>query len=319
MNKKGLEINIIFIIKLLAVLLVGSIAFSKAFAYAKKDTITKTNTAEDLRMMVDTLVGVPGDAVVRYPYNVSEYSFILSQGSVSVFKKGEAVNLWMSRSFFLPKEYIAQGVVEGKSRLCLEKKNKQILLKECSESLSFSQPSVPAGKAAWKAEAPQSIKDKFEPGFMDKVNSVSAELGINSNYLLAVMYFETGGTFSPAQKSIAGSGATGLIQFMPKTAVALGTSTEELAKMTQVQQMNYVKKYFELNNGRNAETLSDTYMVVLYPAAVGKPEDYVLFRKGTKSYDLNPLDWNEDGIITKEEASLKVAAAYEKVTGGVIS
>lgn len=317
MNKKGMEMNVIFIIKLLAVLLVGSIALSKAFAYAQKDTITKTNTAEDLRMMIDTLVGVPGDAIVKYPYNVSGYSFILNQGSVSVFKKGETKNLWVSRSFFLPNGYTTQGNIEEKSNICLEKKSKDIFLKECSGSMSFSSK-LPAYSE--KAKVSEEIKGKFEPGFLEKVNSVSAELGINPNYLLAVMYFETGGTFSPSQKNIAGSGATGLIQFMPKTAEALGTTTEDLAKMTQVQQMDYVKKYFELNKGRNAKTLSDTYMVVLYPAAVGKPEEDALFKTPTKAYELNKgLDANKDGSVTKEEASSKVAAVYEKITGEVIS
>lgn len=41
---------------------------------------------------------------------------------------------------------------------------------------------------------------------------------------MAAMAFESGETFSPSIKNAAGSGAVGLIQFMPSTAKALGTS-----------------------------------------------------------------------------------------------
>lgn len=41
-----------------------------------------------------------------------------------------------------------------------------------------------------------------------------------------------------------GSGAIGLIQFMPSTAKGLGTSTSALKQMTAVDQLAYVEKYF---------------------------------------------------------------------------
>jgi hypothetical protein len=59
---------------------------------------------------------------------------------------------------------------------------------------------------------------------------------------MAAMAFETGGSFSPAVPNKAGSGAVGLIQFMPSTAKGLGTSTEALKKMSAVQQLDFVKK-----------------------------------------------------------------------------
>ena len=59
--------------------------------------------------------------------------------------------------------------------------------------------------------------------------------------MYAVMSFETGGSFSPGQKNQAGSGATGLIQFMPNTAKGLGTTTEELSKMNRAQQISMLR------------------------------------------------------------------------------
>ena len=69
------------------------------------------------------------------------------------------------------------------------------------------------------------------PEFQQKVDAIEKRLKMEPGSLLAVMNFETGGTFDPAVKNRAGSGATGLIQFMPSTAKGLGTSTDALAKM----------------------------------------------------------------------------------------
>lgn len=166
-------------------------------------------------------------------------------------------------------------------------------------------------KIAWGA--------KVSPAFKMKVVQVCSELGVNVDFLMACMAFETGETFSPSIKNAAGSGATGLIQFMPATARALGTSTEELAKLTAVEQLDYVKKYFQPYQSR-LQKLEDVYMAILYPAAIGKPADHALFKEGRKTYAQNKgFDTNKDGLITLSEISSKVRAKYEKgLTAGYI-
>lgn len=129
---------------------------------------------------------------------------------------------------------------------------------------------------------------------------------------MACMAFESGETFSPSIRNAAGSGATGLIQFMPSTATWLGTSTEELAKMTDVDQLQYVKKYFRPYADK-VHTLSDMYMAILLPKFVGQEEDSVLFLDPKISYRQNAgLDINKDGKITKAEATKKVKDKLDK-------
>jgi len=151
-----------------------------------------------------------------------------------------------------------------------------------------------------------------DQSFKESVSATAKRLGISEDDLYAVMAFETGGTFNPAEKNKAGSGATGLIQFMPETAKGLGTTTDELAKMSRTEQMKYVEKFLS-DKGISGKGLSDVYMAVLFPAAVGKPDDFVLFGKGAiegytgKAYEQNKgLDANNDGSVTKAEASAKV-------------
>ncbi len=149
--------------------------------------------------------------------------------------------------------------------------------------------------------------------FKAKVIAVAKDLQLDPNFLMAAMAFETGETFSPAIKNAAGSGATGLIQFMPETAKRLGTSTDDLAKMTAVDQLDFVKKYFSPYRGK-LQTVADVYMAILWPKAVGQPDDFVLFEKEQgKVYDQNKgLDLNRDGKITKREAAEKVQKKLEK-------
>ena len=140
-------------------------------------------------------------------------------------------------------------------------------------------------------------------------------LDVDPSHLMACMAFETGGTFSPSVQNAAGSGATGLIQFMPQTAYALGTTTDELGEMPAEEQLDYVLAYFNWAKGR-LETLEDVYMCILWPRAIGKPLDYVLFDKSDHKrpalYIQNAgLDYNKDGLITKREAAAKVRRQLE--------
>ena len=173
---------------------------------------------------------------------------------------------------------------------------------------SGGDPSGPVGPSSY---APGTIPEKVkqDTSFTKGITELAKKYNVPEDYLYAVMGFETGGTFSPSEKNKAGSGATGLIQFMPETAKGLGTTTDALSKMTRTEQLKYVDKYFggTLNKGGS---LSDVYMSVLFPAAVGKPEDFVLFGKGAMSgytgiaYDQNKgLDLNKDGSVTKKEAA----------------
>lgn len=162
---------------------------------------------------------------------------------------------------------------------------------------------------AWSAKVSQT--------FVDRVIWIRDALGMpesGADWLMACIAWETGERFSPSVRNGAGSGATGLIQFMPKTAVGLGTTTEQLARMTAEDQLNYVYRYFLPYKGR-LNSLSDVYMAILWPAGIGKPLDWALWGKGARptTYRQNAgLDINRDGVITKREATAKVQAKLEK-------
>jgi peptidoglycan hydrolase-like protein with peptidoglycan-binding domain len=181
-----------------------------------------------------------------------------------------------------------------------------------SKSGAISKPKDDAGNSTLTATPAEVVlidvpgSDRVTQGFKDKVIKIASDLKTNPNFLMAVMSFESGGSFSPSKKNMAGSGAVGLIQFMPTTARALGTTTEKLSAMTAEGQLDFVAGYLAPFKGR-LNSIEDAYMSVLFPVAVGKSSTFVLFRKPSKAYQQNRgLDINGDGEITVADATDKV-------------
>ena len=149
--------------------------------------------------------------------------------------------------------------------------------------------------------------EKTSHAFRAKAVEVARRLEMDPNHLMLIMSFETRGTFSPSERNRY-SGATGLIQFLSSTARNLGTTVEKLAAMSAEEQLDWVERYLRPFSGR-LKTIQDAYMAVLWPRAIGKPADYVLWRKGTKEYTQNAaLDASGKGYVTADDAVRKVRA-----------
>ena len=154
---------------------------------------------------------------------------------------------------------------------------------------------------------------RVSAAFKAELIKIAGNIRVDPNFLISALAFETGETFSPSIKNR--SGATGLIQFTPATAIELGTTTDGLAAMTAIDQMDYVEKYFEPYKNR-LETIEDVYMAILWPAAIGKANSWVLFSKPSAEYGRNSgLDTDKDGHVTKEEAAAMVRAKLMKGRG----
>jgi hypothetical protein len=122
--------------------------------------------------------------------------------------------------------------------------------------------------------------------FTEKVNNISSELGIEANWLMFVMWFES--KLDPQAVNPI-SGATGLIQFMPSTARVLGTTTDVLKHMNNVQQLDYVLAYLRQYKGKMKRWI-DVYLAVLYPKAIGNPDFVItpdIVARQNKIFDIN--------------------------------
>lgn len=157
--------------------------------------------------------------------------------------------------------------------------------------------------------------NRVTPEFRTRTLGACSELSwqrSQASDLMSCMAWETGQTFSPSVRNGAGSGAVGLIQFMPDTAADLGTSTDELARMTAIEQITYVVKYFKPYASR-IHTLYDMYMAILMPKYISAPNDTVIFENGHAAYRQNRgFDANHDGGITKTEICEKIQQIHDR-------
>lgn len=160
---------------------------------------------------------------------------------------------------------------------------------------------------------------RVSAGFRDGVWWICDQLGWDSKAgadgLMSCMAWESDESFDPGKRNYAGSGATGLIQFMPTTAVQLGTTVDALAAMTAERQLGFVYLYFKQFRAMRgpAITLADMYMAILMPRYIGMPMDTPIFSGVGVQYRQNSgLDSNRDGKVTKQEAAAKVYLKLER-------
>lgn len=155
--------------------------------------------------------------------------------------------------------------------------------------------------------------------FIDKVKDICDDLndefnaGITPENLMYVMGKESAFTFSPKIKNPTSS-ASGLIQFMDSTAKSLNTTTYDLRNMTQVQQLEYVYKYFrnilKFDKYKKLNTVDKVYSAVFFPLLLTKDYSYQLPLWASRA---NPVfDTNKDGKITKEEFINYVVNDYNR-------
>lgn len=139
-----------------------------------------------------------------------------------------------------------------------------------------------------------------------KVIEIAFKLGTDAAFLMIIMNNESGLNSKAKNPN---SSATGLIQFMHDTAISLGTTTDKLRAMSNVQQLDYVYKYLKPFIG-HYKTVSDVYLAVFFPKALFQNEDYVFPLWASKA---NPnFDLNKDGIGTKKEFREYVNKKYAK-------
>jgi hypothetical protein len=148
--------------------------------------------------------------------------------------------------------------------------------------------------------------------FIAELNKICGLLGCNVDDMLVCMYAESRLNEKARNPK---SRATGLIQFMPSTAVGLGTTVDKLLQLTNVQQLFYVYKYFKPYSGR-IHSVYDLYKIVFFPIMIGRDANWVL-KSDTLSAETvaraNPIiDINKNGQITVAEFEQYVSAFIKK-------
>lgn len=162
---------------------------------------------------------------------------------------------------------------------------------------------------------------KNKAAFAAKVIQISKKW--NPNDLMAVMCSESGldSTAQNTKYPVGGYPATGLIQFIQSTAVTLGTTVAKLKAMSNVQQLDYVYKYFTqpMFQNKTFRNYTDLYLATFFPAAIGQPDSFILQTSAIKASVLarsNPIfDINKDMQITVGEVKKAMQLRLQKMSG----
>lgn len=142
--------------------------------------------------------------------------------------------------------------------------------------------------------------------FGNKVIDIANDLGWNAKWLMIVMNNESGLNHLAQNPT---SSAFGLIQFMKDTLKSMGYTKEEVKKMSNVQQLDLVKKYL-LPYKDKVTSVADAYLAVFYPLALFKPDNWKFPDWAVKANKI--FDVDKDGELTKAEFKKYVNNKYSQ-------
>lgn len=156
----------------------------------------------------------------------------------------------------------------------------------------------------------------------ETVRKICQRADIPENWLMCLVHMES--KWKPSQSNLAGSGATGLIQFMPATAAANGYTTAQIKQMSITEQLPLIDKYLqgEIATHGGFYSFTDLYLAVLYPSArpylKAKEFNRIVFPRGTTMYLQNRgLDFDNSGEVTIRDISRYLRNKYPQLHANI--
>lgn len=159
----------------------------------------------------------------------------------------------------------------------------------------------------WKAPKMRTIAavkgiEATSETFRARLCDIGERLGIEPDWLAAVISIETVGTFSAAIRNPR-SGYVGLIQFGPRAAANVGTSCDSLSKMANVEQLKFVEAFYRPIRTK-VRSVEQAYLAVFAPSYIDAAPSAACYVAPSKAYEQNrELDTSGDGTITVAEAT----------------
>jgi len=164
--------------------------------------------------------------------------------------------------------------------------------------------------------------DKFTKSDRKKVRKIADDLGIKTTWLYKIIFVESGGYTKAVNRQhgdskddttrIKEGRAVGLIQFIPSTAISLGTTTLDLYNMTISEQLDYVHLYYKRAlKGKKARKESTLYMATFVPLMLDRHDSTIIETPHTSRNEIykynKRFDLNKDSVITIAEVNLFIS------------
>lgn len=139
------------------------------------------------------------------------------------------------------------------------------------------------------------------PKFERAVKQTAKNLNVPPEWIMAVIFAESKFDASAVNKN---NGATGLIQWKSAQLETMGVTTEILRNLSHEEQLKLIEKYYlKIKKDRKPfETLTEFYLGIFYPDALGEDYCYALYKQTEPAYKIYaPIDVNKDGQITVKD------------------
>jgi hypothetical protein len=126
MNKRGASI-VVFIFEVLIVVGVIAASMGAANRMADSESTKQTQLITNVKMMVDTLISVPGDVVIEIPINMTKYELTIREDLIELNNEKREI----TAGYILPARMTAAGSEKNVEKVCLTKKKNFISLSQC--------------------------------------------------------------------------------------------------------------------------------------------------------------------------------------------
>ena len=144
---------------------------------------------------------------------------------------------------------------------------------------------------------------------VDNIISLAAKMNVDPGWIANSIAGESNFDHTVVNSK---SGATGLIQFMPKTAKSYGTTTTALKNMTIHEQWVYVERYLIKGKGKVASQI-DLSMRIFYPVSMGKGPEFNIAEHWAKDNSR----YKRYSGSTDEEKMASAMDYFASVNGGI--
>ena len=112
------------------IVIIGVVALVMLYArdLSTSERIERINVANDLKLMIDTLVATPGDVVIKYPHELNNYNVVMGANKGAGFLEVIGESSRTKENFVVDKDIVISGVHEKKPQLCLRKEKRTITI-----------------------------------------------------------------------------------------------------------------------------------------------------------------------------------------------
>jgi len=155
--------------------------------------------------------------------------------------------------------------------------------------------------------------------FIEKLNRIANFLKVDPNWLMQVMYSESRINPKAQNKQNGRLVAAGIIQWTKASGVPGAPAS--ILNLNLMQQLDLMQSYYLPFRGK-MKSYFDVYLVTFFPAAMGKPDDYVFQTKrysaGLIAAQNAALNINKDDKVTMAEFKEYVKKTVPKALHSIV-